>query len=262
MHQLVFLDADETLWYSHEAISNGLLQLLGDVEQQLGLNAQTEDRLAFIREIALRLADRMGQTLSYGPTVLAHVLARHMDGLPLETALIDPNMIHPALDIDPIAEKFNAHFLRCIPELREGVVETLKALKDLGASVYILTETPLKRAQHIAATTEVGRYIDGIISHPKTPELYTYLIATISEKDKPPVMVGDQLDKDILYAAAAGFVTVHIRGSFNPPWALNEKDVTPDHKIEAFGELVAIVQNGASSPAVSARPARRKSPAL
>lgn len=264
MHQLVFLDADETLWFTQEAIGHGLLQLLSDVEDQTGVTARTDDRLFFIRDIALKLADRMGQTLSFGPILLAHVVARHLTGLSLEAVLTDPNTTHPDIDETSVAERFNAHFLHGVPALREGVIETLQALKDMGATVYILTETPLKRAQNIAATTGVGRYVDGIIAHPKTPELYSYLMSTLSDKDKPPVMVGDQLDKDVDFANKAGFVTVYIKGNFNPPWALSEDDVTPHHKIESFGELAAIVRDGipASTAIVIARPARKKSPAL
>lgn len=241
MHRLVFLDADETLWRSHNAIKPVLLRLLEDVEEKTGLSATTEDRSEFVGNITIRLAVRLGGSLSYGPEILAHVIARHLSGLTLDTALVDPGALYSGLDAGPVAKRFNTQFFHAVPELREGVIETLETFRENSISVFILTETPLKRAQHIAAQTGVGKYVDGIISHQKTPELYRYLMSTIGDENKPPLMVGDQLDRDVQFARAAGFVTAHFPGDLNPPWAPAREAARPDFTIRTFDELAAIV---------------------
>ena len=54
-------------------------------------------------------------------------------------------------------------------------------------------------------------------------------------------MVGDQLDRDILFAAEAGFETFHFPSDFLPNW-LDTIRVMPDHVISRFDEVLPFLK--------------------
>jgi phosphoglycolate phosphatase-like HAD superfamily hydrolase len=55
-----------------------------------------------------------------------------------------------------------------------------------------------------------------------------------------PIMVGDQLDRDIIMAQSAGFRGVYFPGSFEPEW-VRTVQATPDYVISSFSEILEIV---------------------
>lgn len=56
-------------------------------------------------------------------------------------------------------------------------------------------------------------------------------------------MVGDQLDRDIAPAKAAGVNTIYFPGGFQPRWAPDLQSIRPDHVIASFAEVPNIVLN-------------------
>jgi putative hydrolase of the HAD superfamily len=56
-------------------------------------------------------------------------------------------------------------------------------------------------------------------------------------------MVGDQLDRDVAYASAAGFETVLYPGGFEPSWALGIVPVA-DYVVADYRELIDVLAAG------------------
>ena len=54
-------------------------------------------------------------------------------------------------------------------------------------------------------------------------------------------MIGDQLDRDIATAKAAGLQTIYFPGGLAPKWAPDEETVRPDFRITSFAEIPGIV---------------------
>jgi putative hydrolase of the HAD superfamily len=54
------------------------------------------------------------------------------------------------------------------------------------------------------------------------------------------MMVGDQIDRDIEPAKAAGFETVYFPSAFLSYWNVNQQS-TADHQISRFDELVPFI---------------------
>ena len=66
-------------------------------------------------------------------------------------------------------------------------------------------------------------------------------------------MIGDQLDRDIAPAKAAGLTTIFFPGGFRPKWQPAEGDVRPDYTVQDFNQAAAFVLD--TSAHIIARPA-------
>ena len=58
---------------------------------------------------------------------------------------------------------------------------------------------------------------------------------------KRAFMIGDQLDRDIAPAKAAGLITVYFPGGFRPKWTPDESSIGPDFKVSDFMQAAQIV---------------------
>jgi hypothetical protein len=81
------------------------------------------------------------------------------------------------------------------------------------------------------------------------------------------MMVGDQLDRDIEPAKAAGFVTAWFPGGFTPRWSSNRSDAADlqitnfDEAAKAFLILTRNLQAAAGARHNAPVPSRRATPA-
>lgn len=151
------------------------------------------------------------------------------------------NADHPLSERGAAAaeERFLAE-IRDLPNLRPGVREGLKAIHSAGCSVLMVSEGVRARLSSTAEAHQISRFIDRIIVAPKLPELYKRVMR-LTGMPARAFMIGDQLDRDIAPAKAAGLETIYFPGNFMPSWQLDEGVVTPDHKVSTFDQVPPIV---------------------
>jgi len=241
----VFVDADNTLWETDKVYADAQLQLLGAVEQHLGQEAKAEDRLAYVRQIDQGIAERHHSGLRYPAELLGYALALTLRGEPEAVAIRRAlKEVHNGAAVDRIAASVavDAYItaLQALPSPRLGVVTGLQALHRLGCIVLVVTEGARSRVARTLEALNLATSIDRIVEAPKQTRLY-FRVSQISLVSGPMFMVGDQLQRDIAPAKAAGLETIYFPGSFVPRWEPSEASVQPDHRIENFEEVAAIV---------------------
>ncbi|MBK6491620.1 MAG: HAD hydrolase-like protein [Sphingomonadales bacterium] len=78
-----------------------------------------------------------------------------------------------------------------------------------------------------------------IVEGVKRPDLYRRILRLTGTLEA--FMVGDQLDRDIAPAKAAGLETIYFPGGFQPRWLPAVGKVGPDYTIASFAEVPDIV---------------------
>lgn len=243
----VFVDADNTLWDTDSVFADAQRNMLKRVEDATGAVANVDDRLAYVRAVDQAIAERHHARLRYPPKLLVRGLEAALAGHPADRAAraawrsTAPNRL-PDDRADEIEQAFFVD-LRHDPELRTGVREGLEALRAANCMVLIVTEGPRVKVEETTKSLALHNLISRIIEGPKQPELYQRVLRSMGAPERA-FMVGDQLDRDIAPAKAAGLKTIYFPGGFQPRWALDEAHVRPDHVIGTFAEVPDIVLAG------------------
>jgi putative hydrolase of the HAD superfamily len=242
---VVFVDADNTLWDTDKVYANAQLELLAAVERALGITAQLNDRLAFVRSIDQAIAKQHHARLRYPPRILVKALAFALKGSSPESAarhawkssVADPVFCEE--DVIRLEGTFLAA-LQSLPPLRAGVREGLKGLRESRSIVFVITEGERDRVLRTARAHCLDNLIDRIIEAPKGPRIYRRALRLIHGASSA-YMIGDQLDRDIRPAKEAGLKTIYFPGGFRPNWELDEHLVRPDFRINGFDAVPGIV---------------------
>lgn len=252
----VFVDADNTLWDTDSVFADAQRKMLKRVEDATGVAANAGSRLAFVRAVDQAIAERHHARLRYPPRLLVRGLEAALAGHPADRAARAawrsqaPNRL-PDERVDEIEQAFFVD-LRHDPELRPGVREGLEALQAANTLVLIVTEGPRAKVEETTKSLALHNLISRIIEGPKQPELFQRVLRLMGAS-KRAFMVGDQLDRDIAPAKAAGIETIYFPGGFQPRWALDEAHVRPDHVIGTFAEVPDIVLAGGGPSAEGSR---------
>jgi putative hydrolase of the HAD superfamily len=240
----IFLDADNTLWDTDQVFASAQLGLLDDVEARTDRKVEEGDRLAFVRAIDQALAERHHHGLRYPPTLLVRAIARALGGeagaqAAKQAWLGQRGSILSTADEDAIVAAYFGS-LKSTPALRPGVAEGMAQLSDAGCFVLIVTEAALKRTEATAALLGLEGTFNRVIEGRKRPELYRRVLK-LAGSPANTFMIGDQLDRDIVPAKAAGLTTIFFPGGFQPRWLPEEQDVRPDHRIDRFDQALPII---------------------
>ncbi|WP_293027963.1 HAD family hydrolase [Natronococcus sp.] len=129
-------------------------------------------------------------------------------------------------------------------ELFTGVEETLETLRENGIDVAITTNLTTRiqlakieqfgledRIDVLVTSEETGREKPGSV-------MFTLPLARLDRRVSEAVMVGDNVGADIVGANAVGLETVLWNAEPEDPLEGRRK---PDHRIDAFGELMELV---------------------
>lgn len=234
----LFTDADNTLWDTNAVYAEAQLALLRDMEVSTGIStpATPDRRLAFLRDLDQRIAANHPDHLRYP----AHLLA-----LGLEFALKGESpdrAVTRSLDLSPhSAERFTDLMQRYFerlnrpPNLRRGVRAGLTTIAAARIPISVVTEQHLERCLEILQVHSLRSSVGDVISLTKTLDAFCKL-KSASDADRV-VMVGDQLDRDIVTASGAGFETFYYPGGFRPYWA-EKVDAGRTHVISSYDEIV------------------------
>lgn len=227
MRTRLFSDADNTLWDTDAVYASAQLGLARDIAAALPSSGHVnlgddEVALAFVRAHDQRIAADHPDGLRYPVAELAQALRIALGGFG------EPSGADNAVNAYEVA-------LKTVPQLRAGVREAVPAVAAEFGGLTIVTETSETRCAALLAHHGLDTHVNRIICCRKDAGIYRTLRRTVHRD----VMVGDQLDRDIAHAQAAGFEGVLFPGRFVPFW-LSSLSVRPDHVIGDFRELLTL----------------------
>lgn len=240
---LVVTDADNTLWDTDAVYAEGQLGLLKRIESDIGITTDSEDRLAFVREVDQELVRLHNYNLKYPPIFLDLALSFSLKGLsPFEAA--NKAMEYDVGEISGARARkhvnwFIDHIINEKPKLRPGVLEGLKQLHKMNATIIILTEGYEKRCNSLIKSFGLKDFFSDVIVNRKEIAIYKKILK--ENRNKKSFMIGDQLDRDVFPAMEAGFIAIYFPGGFQPKWIPNENSNRPDYQISSFEEVPSIV---------------------
>lgn len=238
--RLLVTDADNTLWDTDAVYARAQLDLLMRVEESCKFTLHSTDRLSFVRMLDQKLACQHPLGLRYPPQLLVEAIATSGAGKHAESThsiAADSEAYHAS--VNKIAADFLARVSTEIPSLRPGVSKTLPLLTASGVKIVVFTEGDPNRCERLLTEHNLRSHISSITAVKKTVEAYEAILRANSKRNDP-IMVGDQLDRDIAIAQGAGFKTVYFPGTFEPEW-VRTVEVRPDYVISSFDEILDIV---------------------
>jgi putative hydrolase of the HAD superfamily len=238
------------LWDTDSVFADAQQSMLERVEAATSAAADADDRLAYVRAVDQAIAERHHAGLRYPPKLLVRGLEEALAGLPVERAARTArrSSLRSRLSDERVAEIEQAFFvdLSCAPKIRFGVREGLEALRAANCLVLIVSEEARAKVEKTATRLGLDRLVARIIEGQKRPELYRRVLR-FTGAPKRAFMVGDQLDRDIAPAKAAGLETIYFPGGFRPRWTMDEAKAGPDHIIATFADVPGIVLAGAGA---------------
>ena len=237
---VLIVDADNTLWDTNEVFARAQLRLLEGTEQAAGRMCPATDRLDFVRSYDQAIALKHHLHLKYpaqllvaaigaglcgtDPAIAADLVIR---GRPLPHKLSEPQVR------DVLAAY--AQTLTDIPALLPTVREALELARSRNMAVFVMTEGKLERQRRSLTEHGLAQFILSIWEMPKTVAQFERLRQRFIQAEV--VVIGDQLDRDIVPAHRAGCRTVFVPGRFKPQW--DDKDSqAADHVASTLLEAV------------------------
>lgn len=240
----VFIDADNTLWDTDGVFAAAQIGMLAEVRDHLGEPAPEGDPLAFVRSVDQAIAERHQDGLRYPPLLLVRGLEKALSGLTPDAAaraalrgrheyLIGPD------EAEATAARFHAA-LAATPALRMGVRDGLEAMLRGGVRLLVISEASKGRVETTATAHGILHFFERVLEGRKSAALYRRVLA-LTHAGGRAFMVGDQMNRDIEPASAAGLETIYFPGGFQPRWSSTRSLVEPDHVIATFSEVAEIV---------------------
>jgi len=220
VNPVVLTDADNTLWDTDSVFSDAQLGLLSNVEKMMSERYTKDDRLEFVRRYDQALAAIHHAHLKYPPTLLVRALEMALRGADPATAatVVCRGGHSSSLEqsaIDQAVEEYFAMLGR-LPELLPMVRDGLKLLCQAGIHPYILTEGKIEKQKKILLHYSLTDLVHGIFEVTKDRAQFERLRLRFSPAEV--VIIGDQIDRDVIPAKAAGCSTVLVPGRFRPYW--------------------------------------------
>jgi len=229
--QAILFDIDDTLFstteFAEQARRNSIQAMIG-----MGLDIDYETAFRELKEVIFefqsnydRHYDKLLRRLPWkalggvNPALLvaAGVVAYH------ETKF---RQLHPFPDAEEALRRLSGNTDLVLGILTEGLeIKQAEKLIRLGVVKYL-------DPRAVFISDQVG------ISKPN-PKLYRYALDRLGLAADQVMYVGDNPEKDIIPAKEVGMVAVRHRGTGRHAEALS--DVTPDHEIQDFHDLLALL---------------------
>lgn len=242
---LIISDADNTLWDTDAVFATAQLQLLAEVEDEVGKALKATDRLGWVREIDQTLAESHPHGLRYPPHLLVRGIAK---------SLLNRSIDSSSPWEQGIAQAFSERVRRTRPTLRDGVREGLQLLREHDAKIVALTEGPYAVCVDRMAYHDLTTFFTATMSAWKSPTLFLRLVSLMNMSPNRAVVIGDQLDRDIVFAREAGIAAVYFPGGFAPRWTTAYDPESANAKVNSYSEAALAAVRAIESSEDSAAP--------
>ncbi len=219
---VVLIDADNTLWDTDAVYRSAQLSVLSLTEAKLNRPCPADDRLSFVRTYDQALASAHHLHLRYPPQLLVRALEAGLFGAPPAAAARNAIAGRPSVPqpMEPSAvEAIVSEFVSALgqtPTLLPNVTDAVNAGKRAGFVLYVMTEGRIDRQRRLMEVHGLQSAFEGVWELTKNEAQFARLLARFPECRV--VVVGDQPDRDIVPAKAAGCTTVFVPGPFTPDW--------------------------------------------
>jgi putative hydrolase of the HAD superfamily len=235
---LLLTDADNTLWDTNSVYADAQLFLLHQVENYARNPFVTQDRLALVRKIDQAIAAGHSLGLRYPPMLLVSTLIRTaLRELPDQTYKTFSQGEDHYLAAKQFEEILLEKVRTSIPELRRGVLEGLRKLRQQNVRVIVFTEGDEERCQSLLEEHHIAEFCWQLKSARKTLHEYRQLSEGAEER---AYMVGDQIDVDVRLAKQAGLASIYFPSDFRPEWTLG-LDPEADYTIDNYEQIPSIL---------------------
>lgn len=237
---VVLVDADNTLWDTDAVFRDAQLLLVARVEAVVGRISPAADRLDFIRAYDQALAQRHHLHLRYPPQLLVRSVGAGLAGVPPHAAAQDAiagklstsDPLNQAC-IESIVSDY-LHALSQAPMLLPTVAEGVRTAKEAGLRLYVMTEGRIDKQKRILELHCLQAFFEGIWE--LTKEQAQFDRVRIRFAGCRVFVIGDQPDRDIVPAKAAGCSTVLVPSRFKPSWHSSAAYEAADHVATDFCE--------------------------
>jgi putative hydrolase of the HAD superfamily len=137
--------------------------------------------------------------------------------------------------------------------LRDGVAETLGALRERGLHLGVVSNIDRDQLAHMGELAGLDRYFDSLLSSEEArsckpdPAIFAEALSRADCEPEEALFVGDNLVQDIAGANRVGLRSVLIwnRDDTEPPAG----EVVPDHVIRRIPEILDLLDALVSAPA-------------
>lgn len=233
---VILTDADNTLWDTDAVFINAQLGLLADIEHATSKTCTEEDRLAFVRRYDQAIAAIHHAHLKYPPILLVLALEIALSGIDATTAAAAVIGGRTASGLAQsraeAAVKNYLDILGSMPNLLPTVMDGLERLRNAGLHPYILTEGRIEKQKKLLDHHALTEFFVGVFELAKNQAQFERLRQRFAFAEV--ITIGDQLDRDILPAKAAGCTTVLVPGRFRPYWHNKEHEREADFQASNF----------------------------
>lgn len=234
-------DADNTLWDTNKVYADAQLWLLSRMETDFGLVFKEKNRLEYVREVDQAIAKIHHAGLRYPSELLVTALRRMLEGMKVEKAVRDAiHNVSRGEDARILAERFDS-MLKTMPSLRNGVQSGLRRIRELDVPILVSTEGSLESCRARLEHWGLATFVNYVVSAPKSLELYERMANLLKLPTPKCIVVGDQLDRDILFSSRAGCTTIYFPSGFIPNWSPSISKAQPMYTVDSFDDVADIV---------------------
>lgn len=229
---VLIIDADNTLWDTNEIFARAQLRLLELTEQSVGRSTAQRDRLAFVRAYDQAIAAKHHLHLRYPAQLLVAAIGAGLSGMEPDTAAesaIRGRFFRHSLSGQQISDILAAYSqaLSEIPALLPTVREGLEFAAEKRMTVFVMTEGKLERQRRALEEHGLAPLISNVWEITKVTEQFE----RVRQRFAPArvVVIGDQVDRDIVPSHDAGCKTVLVPSRFQPQWGAEHDVQIADH---------------------------------
>lgn len=218
---IILTDADNTLWDTDAVFINAQIELLSVVEAATSTRCREDDKLAFVRRYDQALAALHHAHLRYPPSMLVLALVLGLNGTDSTAAAESvirgripiSTLSHSIVDVG--AQKY-LEMLSKMPELLPTVTEGIMEAHNANIAVYVLTEGKIEKQKKILSHHSLAAFVAGVFEVTKSQTQFERLRQRFAPAEV--VIIGDQPDRDVAPARAAGCTSVLVPSRFRPQW--------------------------------------------
>jgi putative hydrolase of the HAD superfamily len=254
----MIVDGDNTLWDTNSVFADAQVNILKCLRRS-DSTFNLQDGFRKLRQIDDVLIKQYGRH-EYDFSVLVLALYHFFKGEEEEAAVrmacraFETRTPSEGMDIAVKCGKQFKKDLRKFPALFKDSKKTLQTLKKRGAVLILSSEGDKERISRILNHYLMKRLFDHIMDGAKSVEQLKEAknVGTIILKNRhstaapKTVVVGDLLDRDILFGNKIGAITIYRPGGYKGRQTPQSKDEIPDYEIYEFREIIDILDRNLS----------------